>query len=69
VVYPSYSMPSWPSEDRSSRVMVITRGMSVALVEQLRSSLDQLLNAPVAGSDATARTSEVDKGGRSDFGP
>ena len=55
VVYPTYSMPRWPSEDRSSRVMVITRGMPVTLVEQLRSSLDGLLNAPAARVDATAR--------------
>jgi G3E family GTPase len=54
VVYPTYSMPCWPSEDRSSRLMVITRGMPVALVEELRSSLDGLLNAPVAGELASA---------------
>lgn len=46
VVYPAYSLPQWPSEDRASRLMIITRGMSVSLVEALRASLDGLLNAP-----------------------
>lgn len=50
VVYPTYSMASWPSEDRSSRLMVITRGMPAELVEQLRSSLDRLLNVSPEGS-------------------
>ncbi len=48
VVYPSYSMSHWPSRDRSSRVMVITRGMPARLVGELRSSLAQLLNPPSA---------------------
>lgn len=43
VVYPTYSMSSWPSDDRSSRLMVITRGMPEALVEELRSNLGELL--------------------------
>jgi len=55
VASPTCSMPRRPSEDRSSRVMVITRGMLVALVEQLRSSLDRLLNATAARVGATAR--------------
>jgi G3E family GTPase len=54
VVYPTYSMSRWPSDDRSSRLMVITRGMPVALVEELRSSLDGLLNAPAVWVGAAA---------------
>lgn len=46
VVHPTYSMSRWPSEDRASRLMVITRGMSATLVEELRASLEGLLNAP-----------------------
>ena len=53
VVYPSYSMPHWPSEDRSSRLMVITRGMAVELARQLRASLEGLLRAPVVHVGAT----------------
>jgi hypothetical protein len=34
--------------------MVITRGMPVALVEELRSSLDGLLNAPAVWVGAAA---------------
>jgi G3E family GTPase len=45
VVYPTYSMPSWPSDDRSSRIMVITRGMSASLVEDLRASLASVLRS------------------------
>ena len=55
VVYPTYSMSQWPSEDRSSRLMVITRGMPVALVEELRSSLDGLLNAPLVRAEAATQ--------------
>ena len=55
VVYPTYSMPRWPSDDRSSRLMVITRGMPVALVERLRSSLDGLVNPLGARVGATTR--------------
>lgn len=54
VVYPTYSMSQWPSEERASRLMVITRGMPVALVEELRASLDGLLNAPAVRALATA---------------
>lgn len=54
VVYPTYSMSQWPSEDRASRLMVITRGMPVTLVEELRASLDGLLNAPAVRARATA---------------
>jgi G3E family GTPase len=54
VVYPTYSMSRWPSEDQSSRLMVITRGMPAALVEELRSSLESLLTAPPAGAHASA---------------
>jgi len=45
VVYPTYSMPGWPSEDHSSRLVVITRGMSLELFEGLRTSLEQILGA------------------------
>jgi G3E family GTPase len=45
VVYPTYSMPRWPTDDHSSRLVVITRGMPAALVASLRSSLEALLGA------------------------
>ena len=45
VVHPVYSMPRWPSVDRSSRLMVITRGMAPELLEELRQSLEQVLKA------------------------
>jgi len=45
VVYPTYSMPRWPSADESSRLVVITRGMSMALVELIQSTLRSLLGA------------------------
>ena len=48
VVYPPCSMPGWPSDDDSSRLMVITRGMPAALVEQLHASLAELLHGPSA---------------------
>ena len=48
VVYPTSSMSRWPSDDQSSGLMVITRGMPASLVEELRSSLERLLNAPTA---------------------
>ncbi|MBL9025814.1 MAG: GTP-binding protein [Myxococcales bacterium] len=47
VVHPTYSMSSWPSDDRSSRIMIITRGMPQPLVEQLRSSFALLLEGQV----------------------
>ena len=53
VVYPTYSMSRWPSDDRSSRLMVITRGMPDALVGELRSSLEGLLDARPACAVAT----------------
>lgn len=55
VVYPTYSMSRWPSEDRSSRLMVITRGMPVTLLEELRASLDGLLNGPAARAEAATQ--------------
>lgn len=45
VVYPSYTMPRWPSDDHTSRMMVITRGMSRRLVDDLRKSLEAALGA------------------------
>ena len=54
VVYPSYSMSRWPSEDRASRLVVITRGMPEALVEELRASVEALLNAPTVRAAPTA---------------
>jgi G3E family GTPase len=45
VVHPTYSMPRWPSEDRSSRLVVITRGMQPALREALRTNLMRLMGA------------------------
>ena len=55
VVYPTYSMSQWPSEDSSSRLMVITRGMPVTLLEELRASLDGLLNGPAARAEAATQ--------------
>jgi G3E family GTPase len=46
VVYPTYSMSQWPSEDHASRLMVITRGMPNTLVEALQTSLTALLDRP-----------------------
>lgn len=54
VVNPTCSMLQWPSEDRASRPMVIMRGMPVALVEEIRASLDGLPNAPAVRALATA---------------
>ena len=54
VVYPTYWMSQWPSEDRASRLMVITRGMPVALFQELRASLDRLLNPAAVRALATA---------------
>jgi G3E family GTPase len=45
VVYPMYSMPNWPSNDHSSRLAVITRGMQPKLVQELYLSLKTLLAA------------------------
>ena len=45
VVSPPYALSAWPSEDRSSRVVVITRGMKLALFDELRTSLEQVLGA------------------------
>lgn len=54
VVYPTYAMSQWPSADRSSRLMVITRGMPVKLVEEFRVSLDRILNPPPVHVGVTA---------------
>jgi G3E family GTPase len=43
IVYPPYSMAAWPSEDRSTRLVIITRGMAPSIVDGLRASLAQLL--------------------------
>ncbi|MBC7170845.1 MAG: GTP-binding protein, partial [Polyangiaceae bacterium] len=64
VVYPTYSMPSWPSDDRSSHLMVITRGMPASLVEELRASLTALLHttakpSPTRSSYAAAGSSDT----------
>lgn len=62
VAYPVYALPSWPSDDSSTRVQVITRGMPEALFVELRSSLERLLNATparvgkVASRDAQLRS-------------
>jgi len=57
VVYPSYSLPSWPSDDRSSRIVVIARGMEAERVEALRESLEQVLGAErVAPVEHAVRT-------------
>lgn len=45
VVYPVYAMDRWPSDDRSTRLMVITRGMSAPFVASLRASLEDVLGA------------------------
>jgi G3E family GTPase len=44
VVYPTYTLQRWPSDDHSSRLVVITRGMPAALVESLQNSLETLLD-------------------------
>ena len=54
VVYPAYSMRRWPSDDHSSRLVVITRGMPASLVEALRSSLEELLGQPAACAKRSA---------------
>lgn len=51
VVCPTYCMPQWPCDDHSSRVMMITRGASEQLVEDLRTSLHQLLTGAPSGVD------------------
>ncbi|KYG06900.1 hypothetical protein BE21_32215 [Sorangium cellulosum] len=51
VVYPVYSMARWPSADRSTRLMAITRGMPPALVRSLRASLKELIDASTPRSD------------------
>ncbi len=55
VVYPTYAMPRWPSEDASSGLMVITRGMPDALVEDLRVSLVRLLEGSPPRPDCAPR--------------
>lgn len=45
VVHPMYTLPHWPSDDRFSRLTVITRGMKTELVEELRRSLREVLGA------------------------
>jgi len=45
VVYPVYAMDRWPSDDRSTRLMVITRGMPSPLVDSLHASLEAALGA------------------------
>jgi G3E family GTPase len=59
VVYPTYSMPQWPSDDRSSRLMVITRSMPAALVGELRASLEGLLNTAASRAGVAARPAEA----------
>ena len=61
VVYPTYSMARWPSEDRSSRLVVITRGMGTALFEGLRLSLEEMLGVkPQRESGATHEAGPVE---------
>ena len=43
VVYPTYAMTRWPSADRSSRVVVITRNLEEALFAELRASLEETM--------------------------
>ncbi|MCU0687260.1 MAG: GTP-binding protein [Polyangiaceae bacterium] len=59
VVYPAYSMPRWPSDDRSSRLMVITRGMPTSLVESLRASLTALLSTSRESVGAVGSPADV----------
>jgi len=40
---PTYSMPRWPSDDHSSRLVVITRGMASSLLDDLKASLEEIL--------------------------
>ncbi|WP_437638565.1 GTP-binding protein [Sorangium sp. So ce854] len=51
VVYPVYSMARWPTADRSTRLMVITRGMPPTLVRSLRASLEELIDTSTPRSD------------------
>jgi G3E family GTPase len=53
VVYPAYTMPCWPSEDQSSRVVVITRGMDEGFVEVLRESLSSAMQPDCRGLEGT----------------
>jgi G3E family GTPase len=50
VVYPNYNLPSWPDEERGSRLVIVTRGMDAVALQQLRVSL----MATCAGHNATA---------------
>lgn len=43
VVHPTYTMDRWPSDDRRSRVQVISRGLSARLAQELRASLAKVL--------------------------
>lgn len=60
VVYPAYTMARWPSEDVSSRVVVITRNMKEPLFSELCASLEETMargaadGAGRAGLDSTA---------------
>jgi G3E family GTPase len=45
VVYPVYTMPAWPSGDRTTRVVALTRGMAPEHVAELRASLERVLGA------------------------
>ncbi|HVW27881.1 MAG TPA: GTP-binding protein [Polyangiaceae bacterium] len=54
VVYPVYSMHRWPGDDRSTRLMVITRGMPLTLVESLQASLENVLQASSARKNVHA---------------
>lgn len=48
VVYPVFAMEHWPTDDRSSRVMVITRGLQPTLVADVRSTLRRVLGGAEA---------------------
>jgi G3E family GTPase len=45
VAFPPYNMARWPSEDTSSRVVVILRKVEPVFVESLRQSLQAALNS------------------------
>lgn len=54
-VYPTHFLSEWPSADRSSRLMVVTRGMPASLVDELRHSLESLMTS--SRGDGSARRS------------
>jgi G3E family GTPase len=53
VVYRTESLPRWPDEDRRSRLVFIARGLEGTMVEQIQSSLRELVEpaAPSARSE------------------